>query len=152
MVYHFKCSLFVVICLARAVENFSFPKEYSFQKLSELQKFGQSRANAPERCPLGRYELDYALLGQPYRLPGDPSPLRDRNFGGWLLFQISTHHEFQPVPFQPVPFSDAIECWLGKQYPQRFFPLDSAHADFRRASIVAPTIGEKPDLPATPVA
>jgi hypothetical protein len=31
--------LFVVICLARAVENFSFSKEYSFQKLSELQKF-----------------------------------------------------------------------------------------------------------------
>src|SRR6516225_6395699 len=31
--------LLVLICLVRAVEKFSFPENFSFQKLSELQKF-----------------------------------------------------------------------------------------------------------------
>src|SRR5258707_8123518 len=78
---------------------------------------GNLDANAPERCPLGRYELDYALLGDFERpsLTDFLEILRRaaiRTLGGWPLFQISTHHEFQPVPF-----GDGIECWLGKQYP-----------------------------------
>lgn len=57
--------LFVVICLARAVENFSFSKEYSFQKLSELQKFVLVALMEP-RFVTARPREFHAAIRRPY--------------------------------------------------------------------------------------
>jgi hypothetical protein len=71
-------------------------------------------SNAPERCPLGRYELDYALSGD-FEQPNlsklievlHRAVVRGASF---LLFQIPSQHELQPAPF-----GDGIECWLHMQ-------------------------------------
>jgi|HubBroStandDraft_6_1064221.scaffolds.fasta_scaffold39732_4 hypothetical protein len=88
--------------------------------------------NAPERCPQGRYELDYALLGD-FEQPGlrnlvDILRRAVIRASGWPEFQIPPHAEFQPAAID-----DGIECWLGMPHPKRWFH-DSAHADFWRAS------------------
>jgi transcriptional regulator with XRE-family HTH domain len=89
-------------------------------------------SNAPERCPLGRYELDYALSGD-FEQPSlskllevlHRAVVRGASF---LLFQIPPQPELQPAPI-----GDGIECWLNMQAVTRPY-LDSAHADFWRAS------------------
>lgn len=88
-------------------------------------------SQAPARCPLGRYEFDYAILGD-FKNPSLSDLLE-------ILRRAVLHHTGWPefwVPNDPVvgpePIDDVIECWLGKPGAHRF--SDSAHADFWRAS------------------
>lgn len=88
--------------------------------------------DAQERCPLGRYELDYALLGdfdQP-SLADLLEMLRQAvgRHSSWPEFWVPTRRELEPVVFD-----DAIDCWIGAPFPERGYH-DSAHADFWRAS------------------
>jgi hypothetical protein len=89
-------------------------------------------ADAPERCPLGRYELDYALLGN-FQEPSLPDLLDILRRAvvrphGWPEFWVPPYPELEPIPFE-----NGIECWLGAPIPNRLFH-DSAHADFWRGS------------------
>jgi hypothetical protein len=86
--------------------------------------------DAPARCPLGRYELDYALLGDFAR----PSlvELRDKlelavaHWGNWPEFWVPTRDEIRPVPIDGT-----VQCWLGTPAMGR---QDPGHVDFWRAS------------------
>jgi hypothetical protein len=84
------------------------------------------------RCPLGRYEFDYALLGDFTRpnLPDFLEMLRGAvlRHTGWPVFWVPTRPELVPVVVD-----DVIDCWIGKPLPDRTYE-DSAHADFWRAS------------------
>jgi hypothetical protein len=91
------------------------------------------KPNAPERCPLGRYELAYALVGD-FERPtlSDLLAILRQSFargpGSSLLFQIPPQPELEPAPV-----GDCIECWLNMQAVAR--PIrDSARCDFWRAS------------------
>jgi hypothetical protein len=86
--------------------------------------------DAPARCSMGRYELDYALLGDFPR----PSltELRDKlslavaHRRGWPEFWVPTRPEIEPRIID-----DTIQCWLGAlEMP----PRDPGHVDFWRAS------------------
>jgi transcriptional regulator with XRE-family HTH domain len=87
-------------------------------------------SGASARCPLGRYELDYALLGD-FTRP-DLADLRDllrlavRRRGGLPEFWVPTRTEIEPVPVD-----DTIQCWLGTP---AMGPRDTGHVDFWRAS------------------
>jgi transcriptional regulator with XRE-family HTH domain len=87
--------------------------------------------DAAARCPLGHYELDYALLGD-FTRPG-LADLLDRlrlavahHSGTWRQFWIPTRREIEPVPVD-----DTIQCWLGTPNTG---PHDPGHVDFWRAS------------------
>lgn len=82
------------------------------------------------RCPLGRYELDYALLGN-FARPGlgdlrNQLELAVAHRRGWPQFWIPTRREWQPRPVD-----DTIQCWLGTPDTG---PHDAGHVDFWRAS------------------
>jgi hypothetical protein len=87
--------------------------------------------DASARCPLGRYELDYALLGNFPR----PSltELRDKlslavaHRRGWPEFWVPTGTEIEPVPIDST-----VQCWFGA--PVKDIPRDVGHVDFWRAS------------------
>jgi transcriptional regulator with XRE-family HTH domain len=94
---------------------------------------GNLDSSAPERCPRGRYELDYALAGD-LQKPNlaDLFDILGQSFtrgpGSSLLFQIPRQPELQPAPV-----GDCIECWLNMQAVARPY-RDSAYCDFWRAS------------------
>jgi hypothetical protein len=85
---------------------------------------------ARARCPLGRSELDYALIGE------FPKPSL-----GELLEKLRlavAHRRGRPefwVPtraeIEPIPIDDTIQCWLGTPAMGR---RDPGHVDFWRAS------------------
>ena len=86
--------------------------------------------DAAARCPLGRYELDYALLGD-FPKPGlgdllDKLRLAVAHRRGWPEFWIPTRQEIEPVPVD-----DTIQCWLGTPAMGH---RDAGHVDFWRAS------------------
>jgi hypothetical protein len=86
--------------------------------------------DAPARCPLGHYELDYALLGN-FTKPGladllDLLRLAVRRGGGLPEFWVPTRAEIEPYVMD-----DAIQCWLGTP---AMGPRDTGHVDFWRAS------------------
>ena len=88
-------------------------------------------ANSPARCPLGRFEFDYALLGD-FTNPSLTELLEMLRRAvlrhtGWPEFWVPTKQGMEPEPVDGV-----IECWLGK--PGVHSLSDSAHADFWRAS------------------
>jgi hypothetical protein len=87
-------------------------------------------ADAPARCPLGRYEFDYALLGEFERpsLADLLGRLRQAvvRHTGWPEFWVPTREEIQPHPV-----GDAIQCWIGTP---EMGARDSAHVDFWRVS------------------
>jgi hypothetical protein len=86
--------------------------------------------DAPARCPLGHYELDYALLGD------FPSPslielleklkLAVAHRSGSPEFWVPTRDEIEPVPI-----NGTIQCWLGTP---AMGERDPGHVDFWRAS------------------
>jgi transcriptional regulator with XRE-family HTH domain len=87
-------------------------------------------SDAAARCPLGRYELDYALLGDFAR----PSlaELREKlrlavaHRSGWPEFWVPTRDEIKPRALDGT-----IQCWLGAlEMGER----DPGHVDFWRAS------------------
>ena len=87
-------------------------------------------SDAPARCPLGRYELDYALLGD-FTRPGladllDLLRLAVRRGGGLPQFWVPTRAEIEPYVMD-----DAIQCWLGTP---AIGSRDTGHVDFWRAS------------------
>jgi hypothetical protein len=87
-------------------------------------------SDAPARCPLGRYELDYALLGE-FTRPGladlrDLLPLAVRRGGGWREFWVPTRAEIEPYVID-----NTIQCWLGTP---KMVPRDPGRVDFWRAS------------------
>jgi hypothetical protein len=87
--------------------------------------------DAPARCPLGRYELDYALLGD-FTRPGladllDLLRLAVRHRRGWPEFWVPT----RPPEIEPVAIDDTIQCWLGTPLMGK---RDPGHVDFWRAS------------------
>src|SRR5258708_24164711 len=90
-------------------------------------------SNAPERRPLGRYELGYALLGvtlttQPFQTAKSPLTVPSCVARSGHVFKIPRQPELQPAPLD-----DGIECWLNMQSVVRTYP-DSAHVDFLRPS------------------
>jgi transcriptional regulator with XRE-family HTH domain len=86
--------------------------------------------DAPARCPLGRYELDYALLGD-FNKP-DLADLLDKlslavaHRKSWPEFWVPTRSEIKPAPI-----NGTIQCWLGALGEP---PRDTGHVDFWRAS------------------
>jgi hypothetical protein len=86
---------------------------------------------SPARCPLGRFEFDYALLGDLER-PNLGALLEQlrcaEQAGGWPEFMV-----MQDRDLAPIPIDDQVECWVGAPIRDRRF-IDSAHADFWRAS------------------
>jgi transcriptional regulator with XRE-family HTH domain len=86
--------------------------------------------DAPARCPLGRYELDYALLGD-FTRP-TLAELRDKlelavaHRRNWPEFWVPTRDEIKPVVVD-----DTIQCWLGTP---EMGERDPGHVDFWRAS------------------
>jgi hypothetical protein len=88
-------------------------------------------ANSPVRCPMGRFEFDYVLLGD-FKNPSltellDTLRRAVLRHTGWPEFWVPTKPGMEPEPVDGV-----IECWLGKPGVRNF--SDSAHADFWRAS------------------
>lgn len=86
---------------------------------------------SPARCPLGRFEFDYALLGdleKPNLRALLESLRRAEQAGGWPEFMVMQRQELAPIPID-----DQVECWIGAPTSDRMFN-DSAHADFWRAS------------------
>jgi hypothetical protein len=87
--------------------------------------------DSPARCPLGRFEFDYALLGN-LEKPGLGALLehlrRAEQPGNWPEFMVMQRQELAPIPID-----GQIECWIGAPVSDRMF-IDSAHADFWRAS------------------
>jgi hypothetical protein len=86
--------------------------------------------DAPARCPLGRYELDYALLGD-FDKPSltellDKLRLTVAHRSNWPEFWVPTRPEIEPVPI-----NDTIQCWLGTP---AMGERDPGHVDFWRAS------------------
>jgi hypothetical protein len=86
--------------------------------------------DAPARCPLGRYELDYALLGD-FPKPTLTELLNKLSLAvshrrGWPEFWVPTRPEIEPHVID-----DTIQCWLGAL---KVPPRDPAHVDFWRAS------------------
>jgi hypothetical protein len=86
--------------------------------------------DAPARCPLGGYELDYALLGD-FAKPGRAELLEKLRLAvahrsGWPEFWVPTRDEIRPVPID-----DTIQCWLGTP---EMGERDPGHVDFWRAS------------------
>jgi hypothetical protein len=87
-------------------------------------------SDAPARCPLGRYELDYVLLGD-FTRPGladllDLLRLAVRHRGGLPEFWVPTRAEIEPHVID-----NTIQCWLGTPaMGQR----DTGHVDFWRAA------------------
>jgi hypothetical protein len=86
--------------------------------------------DAPARCPLGRYELDYALLGD-FTRPGladllEMLRLAVRRGGGLPEFWVPTRAEIEPYII-----NNTIQCWLGTP---TMGPRDTSHVDFWRAS------------------
>jgi hypothetical protein len=87
-------------------------------------------SDAPARCPLGRYELDYALLGN-FTRP-DLADLLEllrlavRRGGGWREFWVPTRTEIEPHVID-----NTIQCSLGAP---AMGPRDTGHVDFWRAS------------------
>jgi hypothetical protein len=87
-------------------------------------------ADAAARCPLGRYELDYAILGQ-FKKPSLGELLEKLRFAvvhrsGWPEFWVPTRSEIEPIPID-----DTIQCWLGTP---AMGDRDVGHVDFWRAS------------------
>jgi len=85
--------------------------------------------DAAARCPLGRFELDYALVGEfdPRSLPDLMDILQKaRVRRGWPQFWVPTRREIEPVPLD-----DTVQCWLGTP---AMGPRDTGHVDFWRAS------------------
>ena len=86
--------------------------------------------DTPARCPLGRYELDYALLGD-FTRPGladllDLLPMALRRGGGLPEFWVPTRAEIEPYAID-----NTIQCWLGTP---AMGPRDTGHVDFWRAA------------------
>jgi hypothetical protein len=84
---------------------------------------------AAPRCPKGRVELDYAIIGGSFSQPGlagllDTLRTVEIRHSGWLEFQ-APHHP------APIPIEDTVECWMGAGDPR----IRQAHtSDFWRAS------------------
>lgn len=87
---------------------------------------------ASERCPLGHFEFDYALIGDfaPPNLPDFLEILRRAvlRHTGWPEFWVPTRSGIMPQPI-----NDGIECWIGRPDEGHRFH-DSAHADYWLAS------------------
>jgi hypothetical protein len=86
--------------------------------------------DAPARCPLGHYELDYALLGD-FARPSltellEKLRLAVAHRSGWPEFWVPSRAEIEPVPIDGT-----IQCWLGAPAMGRG---DPGHVDFWRAS------------------
>jgi hypothetical protein len=86
--------------------------------------------DAPARCPLGRYELDYALLGD-FNKPDLADLLEVLRLAvahrrSWPEFWVPTRPEIAPVPIDGT-----IQCWVGALEEP---PRDTGHVDFWRAS------------------
>jgi hypothetical protein len=86
--------------------------------------------DAAARCPLGRYELDYALLGD-FTTLGladllDLLKLAVRRGGGLPMFWVPTRTEIEPYVID-----NTIQCWLGTT---AMGPRDTGHVDFWRAA------------------
>jgi Putative DNA-binding domain len=84
-------------------------------------------SNAPARCPKGRVELDYALIGR-FQRPSltellDMLRCAEVRHSGNTLFWVPHH----PAP---IPSDDTVECWLGGGE----FPKPAHLSDFWRAS------------------
>ncbi len=85
-------------------------------------------SEAAARCPKGRVELDYALIGR-FSQPGladllDMLRSAESRHSSWPEFQV-------PYDRAPRPVDDTIECWLGAGDPR----IREAHtSDFWRAS------------------
>ena len=97
------------------------------------QLTGALEVEAPERCPLGRYEFDYALLGD-FARPNlaDLLGMLERavvRHTGWPEFWVPNRDVYRPVPYD-----DGIDCWLGARAPQQIGAREPAQADFWRAS------------------
>jgi hypothetical protein len=87
-------------------------------------------ADAAARCPLGRYELDYAIHGQ-FETPSlndllDKLRLAVAHRTGWPEFWVPTRPEIEPIPID-----DTIQCWIGTPAMGH---RDVGHVDFWRAS------------------
>jgi hypothetical protein len=86
--------------------------------------------DAPARCPLGRYELDYALLGdfaQPRRAELlEKLRLAVAHRSNWPEFWVPSRDEIKPVAIDGT-----IQCWLGTP---EMGERDPGHVDFWRAS------------------
>jgi hypothetical protein len=85
--------------------------------------------DAPARCPLGRYELDYALLGD-FSRPSltellEKLRLAVAHRSGWPEFWVPPRGEIEP------PIDGTIQCWLGAPAMGR---QDPGHVDFWQAS------------------
>jgi hypothetical protein len=81
--------------------------------------------DAPARCPLGHYELDYALLGD-FARPSltellEKLRLAVAHRSGWPEFRVR----------EPSPIDDTIQCWLGTP---AMGERDPGRVDFWRAS------------------
>jgi hypothetical protein len=79
---------------------------------------------------LGRYELDYALLGN-FARPSltellEKLRLAVAHRSGWPEFWVPTRDEIRSVPID-----DTIQCWLGTP---EMGERDAGHVDFWRAS------------------
>lgn len=90
-------------------------------------------ADADPRCPHGRYEIDFALLGadnQPTlgALLGRMKEASKIKLTGWSPFWIPTRSAIAPSIVD-----DQIECWQGVPEPPAPFD-DAAHSDFWRVS------------------
>jgi hypothetical protein len=87
-------------------------------------------ADAPARCPLGRYELDYALIGDIARpsLSDLLNKLRlvAQRRSSWPQFWVPTREEIEPVPID-----DVVQCWLGTP---KMGHRDPSNVDFWRTS------------------
>jgi Putative DNA-binding domain len=89
--------------------------------------------DAAARCPNGRLELDYALLGN-FGQPGLAALFEmlrgaEIRHSSWPEFQVP----YQQVPYQqlPIPIDDTVECWLAASDLR----IRQAHtSDFWRAS------------------
>jgi hypothetical protein len=86
--------------------------------------------DAPGRCPLGRYELDYELLGD-FARPSltellEKLRLAVAHRSNWPEFWVPTRDEIKPIALDGT-----IQCWLGTP---AMGERDPGHVDFWRAS------------------
>ena len=87
-------------------------------------------SDAPARCPLGHYELDYELLGE-FAKPSRTELLEKLRLAvahrsNWPEFWVPTRDEIRPVAIDGT-----IQCWLGTP---EMGERDPGHVDFWRAS------------------
>jgi hypothetical protein len=86
--------------------------------------------DAPARCPLGHYELDYALLGD-FAKPSlgellEKLRLAVAHRSSWPEFWVPTRDEIRPIVKDGT-----VQCWLGTT---AMGERDAGHVDFWRAS------------------